>query len=67
VLVDPATVIRTTRLPATDKLGKNEHALVVVRSDDNGTVAYRAGFAWAGDGEITSEAAWLAYLKSTNP
>jgi unsaturated rhamnogalacturonyl hydrolase len=67
VLVDPSTVIRTTRLPATDKLGKNEHALFVVRSDDNGTVAYRAGFAWAGDGEITSEAAWLAYLKSTNP
>ena len=67
VLVNPASVIRTTRLPATDKLGKNEHALVIVRPDEQGRVSYRAGFAWAGDGEITTEAAWLAYLKSQKP
>ena len=37
VLVDPATVVRTTRLPATDKHGKNEQALVIVRPDEHGT------------------------------
>jgi rhamnogalacturonyl hydrolase YesR len=64
VLVDPATVIRTMRLPATDKLGKNEHALVIVRPDDEGRVSYRAGFAWAGDEDIATSSAWLKYLES---
>jgi hypothetical protein len=64
VLVDPATVVRTTRLPATDKDGKSEQALVIVRPDDQGRVSYRSGFAWAADGEIASAAAWLQYLES---
>jgi hypothetical protein len=64
VIVDPKTVVRTTRLPATDKLGKNEQALIIVRPDEQGTVSYRSGFAWAGDGDITTEAAWLDHLKS---
>lgn len=63
VIVNPATVVRTMRLPATDKPGKNEHALMIVRTDDQGRVSYRCGFAWAADGEITTEAAWLDYLK----
>jgi rhamnogalacturonyl hydrolase YesR len=67
VIADPTSVVRTTRLPATDKLGKNEHALVIVRPDDQGRISYRSGFAWAGDGEITSEADWLGYLKSKKP
>ncbi|MGL5018708.1 MAG: DUF4861 family protein, partial [Luteolibacter sp.] len=64
ILVDPATVVRTTRLPATDKPGKHEQALVIVRPDDQGRVSYRTGFAWAGDGEIETETAWLEDLKS---
>ena len=44
-----------------------EQALVIVRPDDNGRVSYRTGFAWAADGEITTEAAWLDYLKSQKP
>ena len=64
VVVDPKSVIRTHRLPAADKDGKNEHALAIVRLDDQGRVSYRSGFAWAGDGEITTEQAWLDYLKS---
>jgi rhamnogalacturonyl hydrolase YesR len=67
VIVNPASVVRTTRLPATDKDGKMEQALVIVRPDDNGRVSYRTGFAWAADGEITTEAAWLDYLKSHKP
>lgn len=64
VLVDPATVIRTTRLPATDEAGTNEQALIIVRPDEQGRVSYRSGFAWAGDGEITTENAWMQYLQS---
>ncbi len=64
VLVDPSTVIRTERLPAADKLGKNEQALVIVRPDEQGRISYRSGFAWAGDGDITSAGAWLDYIKS---
>lgn len=64
ILVDPATVVRTTRLPATDKPGKHEQALVIVRPDDRGRVSYRTGFAWAGDGDIETETAWLEDLKS---
>jgi unsaturated rhamnogalacturonyl hydrolase len=67
VIVDPASVIRTTRLPAADKEGKHEQALILVRPDENGGVSYRTGFAWAADGEITTEAAWLVHLKSQKP
>ena len=64
VVVDPKSVTRTHRLPATDKDGKNEHALIIARINDKGQISYRGGFAWAGDGEITTEQAWLDYLKS---
>jgi hypothetical protein len=64
VIVDPAAVIRTANLPASDKIGKNEHALIIVRPDDQGCVCYRAGFAWAGDSDITSSLGWLKYLES---
>jgi hypothetical protein len=67
VIVDPATVVRTARLPATDKDGKMEQALVIVRPDAQGRVSYRAGFAWGADGEIKDEKTWLEYLKSQKP
>ncbi len=63
-LIDPKFVVRTTRLPATDKLGKNEQAILIVRPDDTGTISYRSGFAWAGDGDITDPAAWSKYVES---
>jgi unsaturated rhamnogalacturonyl hydrolase len=67
LVVDPAIVTGTTRLPATDKERKMEQALVIVRPDEQGSVSYRTGFAWAADGEITTEAAWLDHLKSSKP
>jgi unsaturated rhamnogalacturonyl hydrolase len=67
IMVNPTTVIRTTRLPATDKLGKNEQALIMIRPDEKGSVSWRSGFAWAGDGDINTEEGWLAYLKSKMP
>jgi len=67
VVVDPAALSDTVRLPATDKDGMHEHALAIVRADDNGRVSYRMGFAWAADGDITTEAAWLDHLKSRKP
>jgi hypothetical protein len=63
VVVHPSSVVRTTSLPATDKDGKMEQALLIVKPDEQGKVFYRAGFAWAADGEITSEAGWLDYLQ----
>jgi hypothetical protein len=63
VIVDPRSVIRTETLPATDKERKHEQAVVFVRPDEKGRIVYRAGFAWAGDGEITTHAQWLDYLK----
>jgi hypothetical protein len=67
VIVDPQTVVRTTRLAATDKHGKNENALIIVRPDDRGTVSYRSGFACAGDGDITNETDWISHLKAEKP
>jgi rhamnogalacturonyl hydrolase YesR len=67
VIVDPAVVAGSARLPATDKEGKLEQALILVRPDEQGRVSYRSGFAWAADGDITTEAAWLDYLKSQKP
>ena len=63
VVANPSSVVRTTRLPATDKDGKMEQALLIVKPDEQGKVSYRAGFAWAADGEITLEAGWLDYLQ----
>lgn len=62
VVVDPKSVIRMDRIPAIDKARKHEHALVFVRPNAEGRIQYRAGFAWAGDGEITDEAQWMEYL-----
>jgi hypothetical protein len=67
VIVDPAAVAGTVRLPATDKEGKLEQVLILVRPDEQGRVSYRSGFAWGADGDITTEAAWLDYLKSRKP
>jgi rhamnogalacturonyl hydrolase YesR len=67
VIVNPATVLRTERLPAADKDGLHEQALIIVRPDEQGRVSYRAGFAWGADGEIKDEKTWLDYLKSQKP
>ncbi len=64
VIVNPTTVARTTRLTATDPEGKHEQAIIIVRPDDNSTVSYRSGFAWAADGEIIDSAAWSKHLES---
>jgi len=63
VVLSPAHILRTTELPAADKEGKNAQAIVFTRPDANGHVIYRAGFAWAGDGDITTPGQWLKYLQ----
>jgi rhamnogalacturonyl hydrolase YesR len=64
VVLEPARVLRMSQLPAAAPAGKHAHAVVFTRPDARGQVTYRAGFAWAGDGEITTPEQWLAYLKS---
>ncbi len=64
VLVDPARVLRMARLPGTDAAKKMEHAAVFTRVAADGRVSYRAGFAWAGDGDLRTSTAWLNYLQT---
>jgi len=62
VALPPGRILRTQKLPAADKDGKNAQALVLTRPDAKGHVIYRAGFAWAADGEIKTADEWLKYL-----
>ncbi len=64
-LILPASLfLRSMELPAADKDGKHAQAVVITRPDAKGHVIYRAGFAWAGDGERTTTDQWLKYLAS---
>jgi hypothetical protein len=63
VLLPPKSFLRTFELPAEDKAGKNAQALVITRPDAEGRVRYRAGFAWAADGDISNAEQWLNYLE----
>ena len=63
LVINPSTVLRMGKLPANDKAKKNDHAVVFARPDKQGKVVYRAGFAWAADGEITTSEQWIHYLK----
>ncbi len=68
LVFDPSSAIRTERLPATDKSGNQEQALVFLRPDNDGVIRYRTGFAWAADGEIQSAEEWINYLaRQANP
>lgn len=67
IVVDPATVIRTEKVPASGKDSPGMQAMLIVRPDDQGRVSYRCGFAWGADGEITTAQAWLDYLQSRKP
>jgi hypothetical protein len=62
VVLAPSRFVRATEQPATDKDGKNAQVLVFTRPDATGHVVYRTGFAWAADGEITTQEQWLDYL-----
>ncbi len=67
IVVDPVTVVRTEQVPAAGKDSPGPQVLLIVRPDENGRVSWRAGFAWAADGEITTEDAWIGYLRSQSP
>jgi hypothetical protein len=67
IVTDPASIVRTERVPASGKDSPGEQAMLVLRADDQGRISYRCGFAWAADGEITSENAWLMYLTAQKP
>jgi hypothetical protein len=63
VVLQPGSVLRTAELPATDKDGLHAQALLFTRPDADGHLRYRAGFAWAGDGDITNVQDWRRYLQ----
>jgi rhamnogalacturonyl hydrolase YesR len=64
LLLAPDRSVCTAELAAIDKPGRHSHALLITRPDENGRVIYRAGFAWAGDGEITSAEQWLDFVRA---
>jgi len=63
VLLEAKQILRTDRLAATDPEKLHGQALVFTKVNADGRLNYRAGFAWAGDGEITDEASWTEYLR----
>jgi unsaturated rhamnogalacturonyl hydrolase len=62
VLLSPKRVLRTMKIDARDKDNKNAHGALVTRLDAKGYLDYRSGFAWSGDGDITTPEQWLKYL-----
>ncbi|MBM3853503.1 MAG: DUF4861 domain-containing protein, partial [Verrucomicrobia bacterium] len=64
VIVAGTSPVRTATLPATDAGGAHRHALIITKLGANQVLRYRTGFAWSKDGEITTEAAWLDYLRA---
>ena len=66
VVLDPKRVVEMREIKSATP--DESHALVVVKTDTLGKVAYRAGFGWAKAGRITSEEQWHAHLaKAAKP
>jgi rhamnogalacturonyl hydrolase YesR len=65
VVLDPAGPLRLEKLPASDAGKKHAHALAFTRVGPDGRIAYRAGFAWSGDGDITTPTGWLNHLRTS--
>ncbi|MBB5351694.1 rhamnogalacturonyl hydrolase YesR [Haloferula luteola] len=58
IVLDPASVITSTE----SGQGDQEQSLVIARTDAQGKISWSTGFAWEGQGDITTEQAWLKYL-----
>lgn len=59
LVLNPKNVLRMAQLPAAGQAKKSEHAAIFTHPEASGKVSYRAGFAWAGDGDITTPEQWL--------
>lgn len=64
IVIAPQRVLRTGQLAPEDKQGKHAHGLLFTKVDAAGYIKYRSGFAWAGDGDITTPDQWLDYLRA---
>jgi len=62
----PAAVVDMREAPHTGQLEGRRHALAILRTDAEGMVRYRAGYAWAAAGADTSSEAWQAILKKAD-
>lgn len=62
IVVAPEVVRDMKVLPHTGDPANREHGIVIVTTDEEGQLHYRAGFGWAGAGEITTPEAWRAVL-----
>ena len=59
-LIDPALVEDVRHTPSDVK--DESHIWIFTTSSDEGKLSYKAGFAWEGAGEITSNEQWMSYL-----
>lgn len=60
VLIEPARVENIEHIPS--EMKDQSHIWLFTSSDDEGKLAYRAGFAWEAAGEITTSQQWDGYL-----
>ena len=67
VVADPKSVVRSYGIGDRDDEEFGGRNMLVVHPDENGGISWRAGFAWAADGDITTEGDWLRYLESQKP
>jgi hypothetical protein len=59
-LLDPSLVEGIEHIPSDVK--DESHIWMFTKTDENGNLSYKAGFAWQGAGEITTNDQWLSYL-----
>jgi rhamnogalacturonyl hydrolase YesR len=64
MVADPAHILRMEHSPHAGEPRGSQQALVFLRPSAGATVKYRAGFAWAGDGEITTAEEWTKHLRA---
>ncbi len=60
VVIDPKRVVKMEDYR--DAAGKSQ-SLCLARTDKNGHIRWFAGFGWEGQGKITTQEQWAAYLK----
>ncbi|GEA09879.1 hypothetical protein KUL49_02540 [Alteromonas sp. KUL49] len=63
-LLSPALVEGIEHMPSDVK--DESHIWMFTTTDENGHLSYKAGFAWQGAGEITTDSAWQSYLDGMN-
>ncbi len=60
IMADPDDVIRIEEIKADQK--DASHILIILKTDDEGAIEYKAGFGWERAGKFTTSQDWVKYL-----